>query len=76
MENQVQNLGQAILVLKQAAEIGRKAGIYEWNDLDLISQSIKLINSLEQDQNAETPDETDSPESETKEVVLEPTKED
>jgi len=39
----VENIGQAIHVLVQAADIGRKAGAYEWQDLNLISQAISLI---------------------------------
>jgi len=40
---QVTNVGQAIHVLIQAVDMGRKSGIYDWNDLSLISQSISLL---------------------------------
>ena len=42
-ETSVSNLNQAISVLMQAAEQGRRAGIYEWEDLDYISQSLKCL---------------------------------
>ena len=78
-EQRVTNLNQAISVLVQAAEHGRKAGIFEWEDLDLISQSLKLINHINAEQQkaqAEADAQAESSDEETKEVVLEPTKED
>ena len=39
----VTNIGQAIHVLVQAADMGRKAGIYDWKDLNLISQAMGII---------------------------------
>ena len=42
-QQQVTNIGQAISVLIQATDLGRKAGIYEWEDLDLISQAKNLL---------------------------------
>ena len=46
----VSNLNQAISVLMQAAEQGRRAGIFEWEDLDYISQSLKLLNAYAAEQ--------------------------
>ena len=68
-EAQVTNLNQAISVLMQAAEQGRRAGIFEWEDLDYISQSIKLLNSYAQEQTA-----NEEPATESNDVILEPTK--
>ena len=39
----VNNFGQALDVLLQAADIGRQEGIYDFNALSLIGQSIKII---------------------------------
>ena len=39
----VQTIAQAIHVLVQAADIGRKAGIFDWQDLSLIKQSMDLL---------------------------------
>lgn len=41
----VTTISQAIHVLVQAADLGRKAGIYDWEDLRLIGQSMALITS-------------------------------
>tara|TARA_Y100001937_G_C7116900_1_gene330594 strand:- start:656 stop:889 length:234 start_codon:yes stop_codon:yes gene_type:complete len=70
-EARVENLNQAISVLMQAAEQGRRAGIFEWEDLDYISQSLKLLNAYaaEQEQAA-----NETPAKESNDVVLEPTK--
>jgi len=67
----VSNLNQAISVLMQAAEQGRRAGIFEWEDLDYISQSLKLLNAYaaEQEQAA-----NEEPAKESNDVILEPTK--
>ena len=89
-EQKVVNLGQAVSVLKQAAEMGREKGIYEFDDLDLIIQAIKFVNWLEAEskkaeeqanesnegelENAPESETPETPEAETKEVVLEPTK--
>lgn len=70
-EAQVTNLNQAISVLMQAAEQGRRAGIFEWEDLDYISQSIKLLNSYAQEQEQAANEE---PAKESNDVILEPTK--
>jgi hypothetical protein len=70
-ETQVSNLNQAISVLMQAAEQGRRAGIYEWEDLDYISQSLKLLNSYAAEQKEE---ESTEPAKESNDVILEPTK--
>jgi hypothetical protein len=87
----VTNFNQAVSVLIQAAHLGRKAGIYEFEDLDLIGQSVMLLEGAqaeavalakeqqEAEQNeVESKDESDAgsdlPEPETKEVILEPTK--
>ena len=67
----VSNLNQAISVLMQAAEQGRRAGIYEWEDLDYISQSLKLLNAYAKEQGEPAPSE---PTTEPTEVILEPTK--
>jgi|TARA_R110000772_G_scaffold57747_8_gene130714 hypothetical protein len=66
----VSNLNQAISVLMQAAEQGRRAGIFEWEDLDYISQSLKLLNAYAKEQE-QAPSE---PTTEPTEVILEPTK--
>lgn len=42
-KQQVETVGQAIHVLVQAADLGRKAGVYNWDDLILISQAIDLL---------------------------------
>lgn len=70
-EAQVSNLNQAISVLMQAAEQGRRAGIYEWEDLDYISQSLKLLNTYAAEQKGE---ESTEPAKESNDVILEPTK--
>jgi hypothetical protein len=70
-EAQVSNLNQAISVLMQAAEQGRRAGIYEWEDLDYISQSLKLLNSYAAEQKGE---QSTEPATESNDVILEPTK--
>lgn len=70
-EAQVSNLNQAISVLMQAAEQGRRAGIFEWEDLDYISQSLKLLNAYAAEQKGEQPTE---PATESNDVILEPTK--
>jgi hypothetical protein len=44
--NSVENLGQALDVLIQAADIGRQKGIYDFDSLSLIGQSIKVINTI------------------------------
>jgi len=46
----VTNVGQAIHVLIQAADLGRKNGIFDWNDLKLISQSISLLAPTKEDE--------------------------
>ena len=66
----VSNLNQAISVLMQAAEQGRRAGIFEWEDLDYISQSLKLLNAYAKEQEGASSEPT----TESKEVILEPTK--
>jgi len=66
----VSNLNQAISVLMQAAEQGRRAGIYEWEDLDYISQSLKLLNTYA----AEQGEQSTEPAKESNDVILEPTK--
>lgn len=68
-EAQVTNLNQAISVLMQAAEQGRRAGIFEWEDLDYISQSLKLLNAYAAEQVA-----NEEPAQESNDVILEPTK--
>ena len=67
----VSNLNEAISVLMQAAEQGRRAGIFEWEDLDYISQSLKLLNAYAAEQTREQPTE---PATESNDVILEPTK--
>ena len=42
----VTNLDQAVGVLMAAANEGKNRGIYGWNDLALIGQSIELIETL------------------------------
>lgn len=42
----VQNLGQALDVLMQAADLGRQKGIYDWHSLSLISQSFAIIKTI------------------------------
>lgn len=42
----VENFGQALDVLMQAADLGRQKGIYDWNSLALISQSFAIINTV------------------------------
>jgi len=44
--NSVENLGQALDVLIQAADIGRQKGIYDFDSLSLIGQAIKVINTI------------------------------
>lgn len=46
MSEQVKDFNQALSVLIQGVEKGREKGIYQWEELDLISQSLKLIHSL------------------------------
>lgn len=70
-EAQVSNLNQAISVLMQAAEQGRRAGIFEWEDLDYISQSLKLLNAYAAEQEQAAKEE---PAQESNDVILEPTK--
>ena len=70
-EAQVSNLNQAISVLMQAAEQGRRAGIFEWEDLDYISQSLKLLNAYAKEQEGE---QSTEPATESNDVILEPTK--
>lgn len=70
-EAQVSNLNQAISVLMQAAEQGRRAGIFEWEDLDYISQSLKLLNAYAAEQKGE---QSTEPATESNDVILEPTK--
>lgn len=88
MNDKVVNFNQAVSVLMQAADHGRKAGIFEFDDLELISQSIKLINAISEEQkrldeeakakaeesSEELVDAPEAPAAETKEVVLEPSK--
>jgi hypothetical protein len=62
---QVNSVTDAINVLIQGVEIGRAKGIYSWEDLELISQSLKLLVN----QKAEV-----SEKSENLEVVKEQTK--
>lgn len=69
-ETSVSNLNQAISVLMQAAEQGRRAGIYEWEDLDYISQSLKLLNAYAKEQG----EPATEPATESNDVILEPTK--
>jgi len=71
-ETGVSNLNQAISVLMQAAEQGRRAGIFEWEDLDYISQSLKLLNAYAKEQ--EGPTQGSEPATESNDVILEPTK--
>jgi hypothetical protein len=62
MENKVTNLSEAISVLIQGVEMGRTKGIYEWDDLELISQSLKFMQSLQQPADTSTKEtEQDSP---------------
>ena len=42
-EQKVINISQAISVLLQATDIGRSAGIYTWEDLELISQARNVL---------------------------------
>ena len=46
--NQVTTISQAIHVLVQAADMGRKAGIYDWADLNMIQQAMGVITSSAQ----------------------------
>lgn len=39
----ITNIGQAINVLVQGVDMGRKAGIYSWEDTVLIAQSLQLL---------------------------------
>ena len=70
-QNNKMTLEQAISVLLQAAEMGRKSGIFDWQDLEHISDARKLISSMsqtkEQQESDNLPEDTGS-----KEVVLDP----
>ena len=39
----VSNISQAISVLLQATDIGRRAGVYSWEDLELIGQARVIL---------------------------------
>ena len=77
--NEVTNLNQAIGVLMQAAEKGRSAGIFQWEELEILSNTLKFLNAASAEQEklataAATSVDQDMPQQETKEVILEPTK--
>ena len=60
-KNIVHTFGQAIGVLVQAADIGRKRGIFDWDDLDAIAQSMRIINKsleIKESPNTDTSEET------------------
>jgi len=74
---QVTNFHQAISVLLQAAEIGRKAAIYDWEDSILIGQAVILLTDAQQqaqEQAVAQQQKQETPVPETKEVNLEPIK--
>lgn len=74
-KNMVHTFGQAIGVLVQAADIGRKRGIFDWDDLDAIAQSMRIINKsleIKELSNTDTSEETSE---ETSEKTSEETSE-
>jgi len=71
-KHKVTNINEAVSILRQAAELGRQRGIFEWGDLDLIKQSMDLLD--EAAENAQKNQSTPKVDNETNEVVLEPTK--
>ena len=68
------DLDAAISVLLQAVDAGKANGAYNWEDLEIIGEARKFILSLAKPP-AESEDEPQPEvEVETKEVILEPTK--
>ena len=47
--SKIQNVNDALSVLIQAVELGRKSGIYNWDDLELISDTLKFLKSQGQE---------------------------